>query len=235
MCPVPAVPAWGVVHVPRTCSDLPFSPRQYSHAMLAKLAARSVAVGSSAAGRGGVPAPSLGARCYTDSIGAGMVGSQPSPSCVHAAASCHCTADVAVLPRHPPPSLSSLLIVHLPPPCSTATTQRRWPTTRRRRDDSLACAVGLPLPPLRELPLRPSAAHPPARPQALKGETPTFVPNAEGWNETLASVSEAVVKVGRLRGRRGARRQGNQCGHALPRALPLARACAEGTCSCAAS
>lgn len=32
-------------------------------------------------------------------------------------------------------------------------------------------------------------------PQALKGETPAFVPTAEGWHETLASVSEAVVKA----------------------------------------
>ncbi|KAG2483291.1 hypothetical protein HYH03_017838 [Edaphochlamys debaryana] len=31
--------------------------------------------------------------------------------------------------------------------------------------------------------------------QSLKGETPSFVPNTEGWHETLASVSEAVVKA----------------------------------------
>ncbi|PNW75206.1 hypothetical protein CHLRE_12g517200v5 [Chlamydomonas reinhardtii] len=31
--------------------------------------------------------------------------------------------------------------------------------------------------------------------KALKGETPAFVPTAEGWHETLASVSEAVVKA----------------------------------------
>lgn len=34
-------------------------------------------------------------------------------------------------------------------------------------------------------------------PQALKGEVPTFVPDLEGWNETLASASEAVVKAER--------------------------------------
>ncbi|KAG2453669.1 hypothetical protein HYH02_001882 [Chlamydomonas schloesseri] len=34
--------------------------------------------------------------------------------------------------------------------------------------------------------------------KALKGETPAFVPKAEGWHETLASVSEAVVKAEQL-------------------------------------
>ncbi|KAG2445591.1 hypothetical protein HXX76_000203 [Chlamydomonas incerta] len=34
--------------------------------------------------------------------------------------------------------------------------------------------------------------------KALKGETPAFVPQAEGWHETLASVSEAVVKAEQL-------------------------------------
>ncbi|GFR43684.1 hypothetical protein Agub_g4792 [Astrephomene gubernaculifera] len=31
--------------------------------------------------------------------------------------------------------------------------------------------------------------------KALKGESPSFVPNTEGWTETLASLSEAVVKA----------------------------------------
>lgn len=30
---------------------------------------------------------------------------------------------------------------------------------------------------------------------SVQGQTPVFVPQAEGWNETLASVSEAVVKA----------------------------------------
>ncbi|KXZ47494.1 hypothetical protein GPECTOR_35g932 [Gonium pectorale] len=34
--------------------------------------------------------------------------------------------------------------------------------------------------------------------KALKGETPDFVEGAEGWHETLASVSEAVVKAEQL-------------------------------------
>ncbi|GLI58760.1 hypothetical protein VaNZ11_000517, partial [Volvox africanus] len=33
--------------------------------------------------------------------------------------------------------------------------------------------------------------------KALKGEMPAFVPEVEGWHETLASVSEAVVKAER--------------------------------------
>ncbi|EFJ51056.1 hypothetical protein VOLCADRAFT_88316 [Volvox carteri f. nagariensis] len=33
--------------------------------------------------------------------------------------------------------------------------------------------------------------------KVLKGEMPAFVPEVEGWHETLASVSEAVVKAER--------------------------------------
>lgn len=32
----------------------------------------------------------------------------------------------------------------------------------------------------------------------MQGETPTYVPKAEGWSEPLASVSEAVVKAEQL-------------------------------------